>query len=132
MWSARRMRWTLWVVALLVCPVPYGGLEHGWVPPLWLAVMAGVTSVAAIAEGGRTTIQIALVFAVQALVAAAMLWAASALLVVLSERALGPARAAGYGRGSAGAARPSSRSVRSIARPFPHTTGWATARGLWR
>ena len=131
MWSARRMRWKLWIVALLVCPVPYGGLEHGWVPPLWLAAMTGLSGVVAFAEGGGTPVQIALVFAVQALLAAGVLWGASTLVVWSAERTLGPERARRVVRGALAllvvlTLCPVYRS------PISHTSGWTTLAGLWR
>ena len=131
MWSARRMRWRVWLVAVLVCPVPYGGIEHGWVPVLWLGVMASLAGVVAIVEGGRTPLQIALVFAVQAGLAAGALWAASAALMWVAERTLGPARARVAARGLLGllVALTLCRVYRS---PISHTAGWTTLAGLWR
>jgi len=131
MWSARRMRWRVWLVAVLVCPVPYGGLEHGWVPVLWLAVMATLAGLVAVVEGGSTPTQIALVFAVQALLAAAVLWGLGAALVAGAERMLGPARARLAARGLLGllVALSLCRVYRS---PISHTAGWTTLAGLWR
>ena len=131
MWSARRMRWRVWATALLVCPVPYGGLEHGWVPTLWLAAMAMLSGLVAVVEGGTGPVQIALVFAVQAVLAAAVLWAASAVLVAAAGRALAPARA-----------RLATRALLGVlvaltlcpvyCSPISHTAGWTTLAGLWR
>jgi hypothetical protein len=131
MWSARRMRWQVWVTALLVCPVPYGGIEHGWVPTLWLAAMATLSGLVALVEGGRGPVQIALVFAVQAALAAAVLWAASAALVLGAERALVPARARLATRALLGllVALTLCPVYRS---PISHTSGWTTLAGLWR
>jgi hypothetical protein len=131
MWSARRMRWRVWVTALLVCPVPYGGIEHGWVPTSWLAAMAALSGMVAVVEGGRTPVQIALVFAMQAALGAGVLWAASALLVGAAERALGPARGRLATRALLGllVALTLCPVYRS---PISHTAGWTTLAGLWR
>ena len=131
MWSARRMRWRVWLVAVLVCPVPYGGIEHGWVPVLWLGLMALLAGLVAVAEGGRIPVQMALVFGVQAGLAAGVLWVASAVWVGLTEWALGPARARLATRGLLGllVALTLCRFYRS---PISHTAGWTTLAGLWR
>jgi hypothetical protein len=131
MWSACRMRWRVWVTALLVCPVPYGGIEHGWVPPLWLAAMASLSGLVALLEGGGTATRIALVFAVQAVLAAGALWAASAALVLGAARALAPARAQLATRALLGllVALTLCPVYRS---PISHSTGWTTLAGLWR
>jgi hypothetical protein len=131
MWSARRMRWRVWLVALLVCPVPYGGIEHGWVPVVWLALMASLSALVAVVEGGHLPVQIAFVFGVQAGLAAAVLWGASAVLVGLAEWTLGPARARIATRGLLGllVALTLCPVYRS---PISHTVGWTTLAGLWR
>src|SRR5262249_10300482 len=90
MWSAQRMRWRLWITALLVFPVPSGGIEHGWVPPLWLGAMAILSGTVAAVEGGKTPAQVAAVFGVQALLASVVLWLACAGLVAAAERLFGP------------------------------------------
>jgi hypothetical protein len=131
MWSARRMRWTLWVVALLACPVPYGGLEQGWVPPLWLGTMALLAGGVAAIEGGTTPLQIAAVFAIQALLAAGVLWLASWLVVRLAEWALGEAEAYRVVRGVLVVL--IALTVCPVYRaPISHAAGWATLAGLWR
>ena len=131
MWSARRMRWRVWATALLVCPVPYGGLEHGWVPTLWLAAMAMLSGLVAVVEGGTNPVQIALVFAVQAVLAAAVLWAASAVLVAAAGRALAPARARLATRALLGVL--VALTLCPVYRsPISHTAGWTTLAGLWR
>jgi hypothetical protein len=121
----------LWLVAVLVCPVPYGGLEHGWVPTLWLAAMTAVVALVALFEGGNTPAQIAAVFAVQAVLAAGVLWAASTALVLLAERTLGPERAPRAIRAVAGllVVLTLCRVYRS---PISHASGWTTLAGLWR
>ena len=131
MWSARRMRWRVWATALLVCPVPYAGLEHGWVPTLWLAAMAMLSGAVALVEGGGTPTRIALVFGVQAALASGVLWAASAALVGAAERALAPARARLATRVLLGllVALTLCPVYRS---PISHTAGWTTLAGLWR
>jgi hypothetical protein len=131
MWSARRMRWRVWVTALLVCPVPYGGIEHGWVPTLWLAAMATFSALVALLEGGGTATRIALVFGVQAALAAGALWVASAALVLGADRALAPARARLATRTLLGllVALTLCPVYRS---PISHSTGWTTLAGLWR
>jgi hypothetical protein len=131
MWSARRMRWRVWLVALVACPVPYGGLEHGWVPPLWLAAMATLAGLVAAIEGGLTPAQIALVFAVQAVLAAAVLWGLAALAVMAAERTLGPVRARLAGRCLLGAL--VALTLLPVYRsPISRTPGWTTLAGLWR
>jgi len=131
MWSARRMRWRVWLVAVLVCPVPYGGLEHGWVPVVWLATMAMLAGLVAVVEGGSTPMQIGLVFAVQAGLAAGALWVASAASIWVAEWTLGPGRARVAARGLLGllVALTLCRVYRS---PISHTAGWTTLAGLWR
>ena len=132
MWSAQRMRWRLWITALFVFPVPYGGIEHGWVPTLWLAAMAILSGTVAALEGGKTPAQVAAVFGVQALLASVVLWLACAGLVAAAERLFGPTpRARLAARGLLGilVAMTLLRVYRS---PISHAPGWTTLAGLWR
>ncbi|HWP66291.1 MAG TPA: hypothetical protein VNO26_10300 [Candidatus Limnocylindria bacterium] len=125
------MRWRVWIAALLVCPVPYGGIEHGWVPPVWLLAMALLSGSVVVVEGGKTPAQIAAVFGVQAVLASTVLWLASAGAVAAAQRVFGPTRARLAARSLLGmlvalALFPVYRS------PIAHTPGWTTLAGLWR
>jgi hypothetical protein len=131
MWSARRMRWRVWLTAVLVCPVPYGGLESGWVTTAWLAFMATLSGLLAVFEGGRTPAQIALVFAIQAVLAAASLLLASATFVWTAERLLGPERARLASRTLLGVL-VALTLCRVYRTPISHSAGWTTLAGLWR
>jgi len=131
MWSARRMRWRVWITALLVFPVPYGGIEHGWVPTLWLAAMALLSGTVAAVEGGQTPLLIGAVFGVQAAIASIVLWLVSAGLVAAAERLFGPSRARLAARSMLGilVALTLCNVYRS---PISHAPGWTTLAGLWR
>ena len=131
MWSGRLLRWALWIVALVAVPVPYSGIEDGWVPAFWLLVMATLSAFVSLLEGGRAPMLIALVFAAQAVLASGVLWLASAGLVLLGERVFGHERtvtAAGVlAVLLAGLALcPVYRS------PVARTAGWTSLVGLWR
>jgi hypothetical protein len=128
---AWRLGWALWIVAFIALPVPYGGLEHGWVPAFWLAAMAALAGVVALLEGGAIPVQIAAVFALQAALASVAL---AALVVVVSGLAARVAGAAWTRRLCALAAValllltlcPVYRS------PISRTAGWTSLGGLWR
>ena len=71
----------VWCAALATVPVPYTGVEDGWVPALWMLVMAAVAGAVGLAEGGWVPWQLAAVLGVQGLLATAALALAARLLV---------------------------------------------------
>ena len=131
MWSARGLRWLVWSVALLVLPVPYGGLEHGVVTTAWLATIALATAAVVVVEGGGAAAGIATIFGVQALVLAAILWLASLALVGLLVRALDQRRAA-WTVAAVVAVMLACAPLRVYHSPIARTPGRTTLAGLWR
>ena len=71
----------VWCAALATVPVPYTGVEHGWVPSAWLLVVAGVAATIGAVEGGTVPWQLAGVLGAQALVATIALGVVARLLV---------------------------------------------------
>jgi len=131
MWSGRLLRWALWIIALVAVPVPYSGIEDGWVPAFWLLVMATLSALVSVLEGGRAAMMIAVVFAVQAVLACGVLWVASAALVLLGERLLGHERAV-----TAAGVLAVLLAVLALCpvyrSPIARTAGWTSLIGLWR
>jgi hypothetical protein len=82
----------VWCAALATVPVPYTGVEDGWVPAVWLLVIAVVAAAIGLAEGGLVPWQFAAVLGSQALLAAAVLALGARVLVPRLE-ALAPDRA---------------------------------------
>lgn len=90
--SARRCRRVLFALAFLVLPVPYRVVEGGWVPPVWLAAVAGLTGFSAATEGGEVSVRIARGFAIEAALAALGAYLVAAALAWTLARGLAPAR----------------------------------------
>lgn len=80
-----RRLWRGWVVvwgaALATIPIPYTGVEGGWVPTVWLLTIASVAAAVGVVEGGQVPWQLAGVLGAQALVAALVIGAAAWLVV---------------------------------------------------
>jgi hypothetical protein len=67
--SPKAARLLLWVVMLLLVPVPYWGLETERAPVVRLLLLATLTGAVAMTEGGFDAVFLASVFALQALLA---------------------------------------------------------------
>lgn len=79
--SPRASRSILWLTAALALPVPIWVLGPGWVPPLRLAMLAAISLAVMLTESARGAVGLAAaVFAGQAAVYLALLWAAAHLV----------------------------------------------------
>jgi hypothetical protein len=90
--SARRCRRVLFALAFLVLPVPYRVVEGGWVPPIWLAAVAGLTGYSAATDGGEVSVRLSRGFAIEAALAALGAYVVAAALAWGLARGLAPAR----------------------------------------
>jgi len=77
--SHRTASLALWVSLLATLPVPYFMVEIGWMPTIWLLCLAFLVSASALLDGFMGTWLIALLFILQALGYAGLLYLASRL-----------------------------------------------------
>lgn len=86
------MRIVLWLVFLLVVPVPYFLVDVGWVPTLRLLVMVALTASIAVTEGGLVPAVIAIFLGLPALIAVGALWWIAGLTLTGIDRVVPPGR----------------------------------------
>src|SRR5512144_2159484 len=90
--TRRRCRRVLFALAFLALPVPYRVVEGGWVPPVWLAAVAGLASISATVQGGAVSTRIARGFAAEAALATLGVYLLAAAMAAALARGLAPER----------------------------------------
>ena len=86
------MRRVLFLVALLAIPFPYQVVERGHVPAAWLGVVGALIVTSAITQGGVISGLIAKWWALQAVIAIALAYAAARLVTAMVRRFVSPER----------------------------------------
>jgi hypothetical protein len=86
------MRRVLFVVALLAIPFPYQVVESGRVPAAWLGTVGALIVTSAVTQGGAISSIIARWWALQAVMAIALAYAAARLATAMVRRFVRPER----------------------------------------